>query len=35
MADRHPAHRADVPRQGELQFPTAQVPDLPGNIENT
>jgi len=28
VADRHAAHRADVSRQGELQFPTGQVPDL-------
>lgn len=29
-ADGHAAHRADVSSQGELQFPTGQVPDLPG-----
>lgn len=33
--DCHPAHRADVPSQGEFQFPTGQVPDLPGQTEDT
>lgn len=27
-ADGHAAHGADVSRQGELQFPSEQVPDL-------
>lgn len=27
-ADGHTAHGADVSRQGELQFPSEQVPDL-------
>lgn len=28
IADRHTAHCTDVSSQGELQFPTGQVPDL-------
>lgn len=34
-ADRHATHRADVSRQRQFQFPTGQVPDLPGQREIT
>lgn len=34
-ADRHTTHRADVSCQGELQFPSGQVPDLSGQTQTS